>query len=786
MFSFYLFINLSSSLLFALDISLQGAKSDFQNYSTLHIKDKNKFLCQEIKNDFDEVSKIVCAFSKSPSKKFKPLQNDFFNIQTQIKKRTFFIIITPYKKMKLFPVVFNLSKNDDVYKANAKLANHWMIIGYNKKIPFMHKDEPSQMAINFPFFLKKDTFPYVGSLDMKGNPVHIKNVGDVSDYLKIKRYYNDKQYDKCLNLIENVMLEFPSSLFNAELLYYKIRVNAKLKNDDNVIASSKIYLREYSSYENVAEVLALSARSYALNGLNSQADYFFDRLFSEHKDSSFAKWGYIYKGDMLKEDGLLIKAVSFYKKALHDTSSIEIAANAAYELALYNIRNEHKKEANKYVAKIIKAKPDLFASKYKKSLDMIDLFVDAEEYFSAASIAQALVNNINSDDDMHESLLKNVGIWFAKTSQKQEALLALNKYFTKYPDGLYDSEVQVAKDSLFFDDNDANLSTKIDDYNELIATYADDSIGNRAVYEKAKLMSANTMFDDVLEFKDTLLNLDTASYPDTQKIVNEAALGAMEQALQKRKCKRVLTISSEYSISLSDKWDDGIYECAMKGADFLLAKKVTSKNLNSKDIDIRKKWLYRHIKVDFATGNYSEVVKASKELLVLIKDDKNSIYKDIYRVVFDTYQRLEKSEKMIDAIVRVQKVYGKSYKDIERYIAVMSVGSQSKDDNLVLQYGQEVMSIQKASDSYSQSPFVEFTIYQTYINKEDFNKALEVIKSLNTVKLSKNDRARQKYLLGSVYEKLWRGEEAQTAYQEAIDADPTSAWAKLAQGAKSD
>ena len=63
-------------------------------------------------------------------------------------------------------------------------------------------------------------------------------------------------------------------------------------------------------------------------------------------------------------------------------------------------------------------------------------------------------------------------------------------------------------------------------------------------------------------------------------------------------------------------------------------------------------------------------------------------------------------------------------------------------------------------------------------------EALDVIASLNKVELKKGDRARQKYLLGTVYEKLWRGEEAQKAYQEAIDADSTSAWAKLAEGAK--
>ncbi len=116
----------------------------------------------------------------------------------------------------------------------------------------------------------------------------------------------------------------------------------------------------------------------------------------------------------------------------------------------------------------------------------------------------------------------------------------------------------------------------------------------------------------------------------------------------------------------------------------------------------------------------------------------------------------------------------------------MAIGSDRRDDNLVLKYGHEVMKIQKNSDSYAQSPFVEFALYQAYINRENYNKALETIKSLDIVELSKRDRSSQKYLLGSTYEKLWRGDEAQVAYQESIKADASSAWAKLAEGAKED
>ncbi len=769
--------------LFALDISIQGGKEDFKNYSTLHLINKDRFLCQEIKNDFEVVTKIVCAFSKFPSQKIEPLQNDFFKIETQVKDETFFLIITPYKKMKLYPIVFKLYIDDSIYQADVKLAKHWMIIGYDTSIPYIKNDDKSEVAINFPFYLDKDKLPYVGSLDLKGNPVYIKEVGDVSSYLKIKKYYKDKKYEECLNLIDNVMSEYPNSLFNAELLYYKILVNVKLKNNDNVIELSKLFLREYSADDNIAEVLALSARSYYLNGLNSQADYFFDRLFSEHDDSPYAKWGYIYKGEMLEDSGAFSKALVYYKKALNETQDVEIAATAAYKLATYDIQNQKKKEATIYVMKILNAKTKFFFENYKSSLALMQNFADAEDYLTAASIASVLLDNIDMNYDEYESILKNKALWLAKTTHKKDALKALNKYLKKFPDGMYSDEIQVAKDALFFDLNDENLTTKLKVYDDLIKTYNTDTIANRAIYEKAKLMLKNGMYEDLLKFKDEILSLDKEQYADTQKLVDKAALGAMKDALKQHECKNVLDISSEYEITLSDKWDDGIYICAMKGADFSLAKKMADKNLKSKDLDIRKKWLYRYIKIDFATGNYSDVVKASNELISLMEDDKDLKYKDVYRILFDTYQRLENSEKMVEIMSKLQEVYKLDYMDIERYVAMITVGIQRKDNNLVIKYAKEVMDIQNKSNSYAQSPFVEFTLYQAYIDKKDYAKALKVIKSLDKIKLSKSNRARQKYLLGSVYEKLWRDDDAKIAYKDSIDADSESPWAKLAKTA---
>ena len=769
--------------LFALEISMTGAKEDFTAYSTLHLKDDTPFLCQETKDDFHEVTQIVCAFTKKPPKTIKTLQNSFFKIENTIKKKTFFLIITPYKKIKLYPMVFDMTKDKAVYQSDVKIATHWMVIGYNDKLPFIKKEPIVDTSINFPFELEKDNIPYVGGLDIKGNPVHIKRVGDVTDYLKIKKLYKEKKYEKCLDLIEEVMLEYPNSLFNAELIFYKIRVYSKLEDNDNVILMSKAYLKEYSSDENVPEVLALIAYSYHKIGLGTDADYFFDRLFSEHEDSEYAKLGFIYIGEMLESSGGASKAISYYKRALNETANVETAAMAAYRLAKYNIMSASKKEATKYIMKIVQAMPEFFMHDLKVSLDMMYKFGDEEEYFTAAAIAKCITDATNKEHDEHENLMKERAMWLTKTDDKDQALEALNAYIEVYQYGTFEEMIEIAKDELFFETNDGNFTEKLNEYNSLIEDYKNDTIGDRAIYEKAKLLLANEMYNDVLNFEESILTLDEDIYTDTDLIIKDSAVGVMKIALNDSKCQDVLDVSHDYNITLSNDWDDGVYECSMVGANFLLAKEIAQRNLNSKDIKLRKKWLYRYVEVDFETGNYGEVVDAAKELITLIEEEKNSDYKNVYRILFDSYERLGKSDLLIDSMIEIQEIFGRDYKDIERYVEVMSIGNKNKDDNIVTKYGEEVMKIQNASSSYAQSPFVEFTLYQTYINLEELDKALKIIKSLDTVELNNSDRARQKYLLGTVYSKLWRESDATQAYTEAIKADPDSAWAKLAKSA---
>jgi len=778
----YILLALLSLPSFALEISIDSAKDEFVKYSTLHLSDEDLFACQEIKNDFGKITKVVCAFSKKPLKSVKSLQNDFFRVNSFQKRDTFFIVIKPFHKVKLIADIFDLTKDDTVFQANVALSRRWTIVGYKEKMPLLKEEDRADIAINFPFFLDKDKMPYVGSLDIKGNPVYIKRVDDVTEYLRIKKYYKAKNYERCLELIDDTLYEYPNTLFKAELLYYKIRVYDRLKEYESVIEVAKEYLREYSGDENIPEVLSLIAKAYAKVGQASDADYFFDRLFSEHASNLYTQWGYIYKGEMLETSGGTSKAVDYYKKALYETQSVEVAASAAFHLAHIKLLTSPK-EASEYIMKIVKAKPSYFIEESKRSTDMMYQFADEGYYEAAAAIANAMLNEINPTYDEYEGLLKDTALWLAKTKDKKRALAMLNRYLKEFPDGDYIDLIQEAKDRLFFDTADLNTTAKLAAFDKLISEYQNDTIGQKALYEKAKLLLELGEYKRVLEMKRDIEALDDEIFSDVDEIIRKAAVGAMEQSLKKKDCNEVLVISNEYNITLSDRWDDSLFECATRGGDFLLAKSIASKNLKSKNLDERKKWLYRYIKVDFETGNYSDVIEASKDLITLIEDDKNSPYKEVYRYLFDTYERLEQKDKLPEAMSKIEEIFGLSYKDIDRYVSMVTLGEELHDDTMVIKYASKVMELEKNSTTHAQSPYIEFALYGAYMNRNEYNKAYEVVKSLDKIELSKKDRARAKYLEGSVLSKLWRDADAKKAYEAAIQADPNSAWAKLAKSA---
>jgi tetratricopeptide (TPR) repeat protein len=779
----WLSLLLVCSSLFGLELTVNGGKEEGKPFSTIHLKHSEPFLCEAQRNDFDQTSQVVCAFNKRPSQEFSPLSNNFFSISSETRGKNYFIIIKPYAKMELFPVTFDLHKDKQLFDAPAKTATHWAVVGFTETMPLLRREPYSPTSINFPVTFSHDTMPYVGGLDIKGNPIKISRVRDVSDYIAIKRFYKSKHYEKALELIDVTLESYPDSIFRSELLLYQMRCYHQLDNPEGLLEISKSFLRVYSSDENVPEVLAYTANAYSQIGLYTDADYFFDRLFTEHEGTRFANLGKIYKAQQLADAGNSKKALIYYEEALNEAKDVQIAAEAAFKMTEYYIEHGKADLAAQYVSKIIEGHPTYLNEHFLASRELGFAFAGRERFDTAAAIFGVLMTDMNAGHEFYESMLKDRGVWLARTEAKEEAATVLDRYLKQYQYGEFSEEVKKAKDALFFDLPDQNASQKLATYENLQTEYADDPIAEKALYKKAQLLLESERYREVLDMNASLALLDEGIYPDARNLVSDAAKALMQNSLEAKRCMEVINLSETYNIELSENWDEGVYECAYYAGNFAKAKSIAVPYIKSKDVAKRMAWLYRYIRADFATGNYEEVAAAADELITLAQMEKSDAFNEVYRLRFDALQRMGERDGMINAIADIEKVYGLDFKDIERYTQMVTLAKERNESAMVEVYAAKVIALQERTNSYSQSPYIEFTLAQALMDMQKNQKAYETVASLDERSLTDAQRARAKYLEGSLLQKLGRNDDAKAAYEAGVAADAESAWGRLARDA---
>jgi tetratricopeptide (TPR) repeat protein len=766
-----------------LELSLQSGKEEGEKFSILHLRHTLPFSCEATNNEFGETRRVECTFPTPPKQSFSPIDNGLLNVSASSTPKGYTITILPKSKMMVFPEVFNLSKVSQSYQSDVKKAKHWNIVGYKKGLPLLTLTPPSESAINFPIKINKDTPPFVGGLDLKGNPIRIRRVQDVTDYMEMKKAYAAEDYKKVLNSAKNTLQEYPGTVFKNELMLYQIRSYHQLGEYEKLLEVSKRFLREHSGDSNIAEILAYTANAYSKIGQIVDADYFFERLFDEQKDSPYASLGMVFKADQFESSGELKKAKFYYQKGLASTSDIEVASKAAFKLAQIELFEGNTKKSSEYVDKIATVNPSYFSEVYERAMEMSEGFFGRKDPKTAARISEALLNTLDKKSEKHQFLLKTLGLQLAKGEKRNEALKRLNEYLETYKHGEYVEEVRRAKDGLFFNEGDQNATKEIKKYNDLIERYGNDSVGRKALYKKAQLLLKEKKYKEILEIESELYRLDSTEYPETNAIISKSAIELEKVYLKEGKCNEAMKLQKMYKIKLLPEWDEALFNCALKTTQYETAKAIAKKHLKSNSIQERQIWLSRMVKTQFGLGEYKEAIKGGNELITLLEVEKNPPLNDIYRVMFDAAQRLGDGEGMIRHIKSIEGSFENDFKDIERYTQMVSLGLKRKDEALTQTYARKVMALQQRTKTYTQSPYIEFTLAQSYQNLGKEGDALNVLRTLNGRKMSNEKRARQHYLIGAIEQKLGNNRQAREAFDASIKADKDSAWGKLAKDA---
>lgn len=769
--------------LFALELSIQSGKEDGDKFTVLHLRDNTPFTCEATTDEFGEDRRIECRLPASLKQTFSPIDNTHLKISSVSTSNGYIVTIIPKAKMKLVAVPFNLSREPQTYQSNVKKTNHWSVVGYYNTFPLVSTQSPSATAINFPVKLSKETIPFVGGLDLKGNPIKITRVQDVTDYMEMKKAYIAKDYDKVLDLADNTLKNYPKTVFKNELMLYQIRALHEKEEPEKLLEIAKHFLRDYSADPNIAEVLAYTAHAYGKIGQTIDADYFFDRLFDEQSDSVFASLGMVYKAEQLEASGDPKKAASFYQKALASSSDVKIASKAAFRLAQMDLDSANTKKAAQYIDKIASANPEYFDEVRDSAMTMAETFVDRNDPKTATRITESLLNKTDTKSPDHQVLLKNLGLQLAKAGKNTEALKRFNEYLSTYKYGEYVEEVRRAKDGLFFEEGDRNTTGDIKKYNDLIERYGNDSVGQKALYKKAQLLLKEKKYKEVLDMESDLYRLESTEYPDTNGMITKSAIGLEKEYLTSGKCVEAMKLQTMYKIKLLPEWDIQIFDCALKTTQYGTAKKIAQTHLKSKSIPERQAWLSRMVKTEFGLGEYKQAIKGGEELITLLGVEKNPPLNDIYRTMFDAAQRVGDGEGMIRHAKLIEEAFGNDFKDIERYTQMVSLGLNRKDEAMIQTYGRKVVALQERTKTFTQSPYIEFTLAQSYQNLNKDKDALNILKTLNTKKLTNEKRSRQQYLIGAIAQKLGRTAEAKIAFNASIKADKNSAWGKLAKDA---
>lgn len=771
--------------LHGLDLTIQSGKEESEPYSILNLRDDSPFGCRTDRDDFNEITQIVCQIPKPSQRTFSPINNTHFTVQQTKTSSGTAITIKPKTKIALYPVSFDLVKNPQMYVSNTLSSKQWTLIGYRKKIPMLSSEKQNPNALNLPVKIikDKDPYPYVGGLDLKGNPIAMKRVQDVNDYMELKKAYQGKDYAKVLFLAQSTLKNYPDTIFKNELLLYQIRALHHLGESEKLLELSKKFIRQYSGDSGIAEVLAYTGNAYSKIGQNINSDYFYDRLFTEHGSSPFAAQGMFYKAQQLEVMGSFKKAAKFYREALNRTKDVDLASAASFKLAHIEMMAGHPEKAKPHLEKIAQVNPKYFSDVRPDAVKMINTFIEKKDPKTAAKITKSLMDAAPKKSAEHEVLLKNLGLLYAAAGQKEKALDRFNEYINLFPYGEGLDEVRRAKDGLFFEKTELTGSEGIKKYDELIERYGNDSVGQKALYKKAQLLLKEKKYQEILDMENDLYRLNSKEFPEANSMIAQSAIALTKQKLEAQKCSEAMTLHRMYRIKLLPQWDGLTFDCALRMGNFPVAKKIAAAHVKSPTIAERQVWLLRLTKAHFEMGEYKQATRTGKDLVTLLQVQKNPPLNEVYRVLFDTAQRMGNDEGMVQYIKGCESAYGIAFADIERYTQMAALGLKRKDDAMIQNYAQKVTALQGRTKTYTQSPFIEFTLAQSLMNQDKNKEALQILKSLDGRKLTAEKRSRQKYLVGSLEMTMGRIKEAKAAFDASIKANKGSAWGKLAKDA---
>lgn len=722
---------------FAFELFINSGKEANKNITVLHLRNNTDISCKKL---YDENLKQYFHCSvKGKSRLVSNQDLSAFKIDFQNKKNRLDIYIYPKTNVSI------IDSEQELYKSNVVLASSKL---KSKRFTFIFYQYPqgslSPNGLDFDVIFPDLKTPFIEGLDLDQNPVNISDNSDINTYLNIKKYYDNKQYKELLDLCNSSLDKYKNSIFLSEFYLYRIRAMFNMLNintsfSEDIISSSKDYIRAFPSDENYPEILEMMSKTYLKLEQRSDAEYLIDILNNEHPNSYYTKLASLNYADFLLAHSKRDAATMIYNDILFSSNDTSLASKAAIALAKININHNKAKEAKEFVLKVFNANEQYLLEDKERTVTLADDFYKVKMYDISAPIYEFLFKNSNKLDVYYEKILKNLAVSLAENKDFKKADFYLNEYKKIFPNGEYISTIDETIDSLYFEKDEKDSFKLHEYYNFLMAKY-DNDISKKALVAEINLLFKEGEYKKILNLKD---KIEKSANKELLNIYNKSLISLVNIDLENDNCDEVLN----YIIKYNFKDDEAIkrkhkyLECLERKKQSQLALDFATKFENEDLVFYRLKQAL----ILFNFAKYKDIEKVVKSIL----NKRYKITKDEY---FDAYYFLSLSllrqDKYNDAIFALKQLekYKKNLKLVEVYNEFLDYFKRNKLYLSAITYGKKAIDIQNYLGINLYSPQIEFITLDALINKGKIEEAKEILVDLYKLNLSDDEYTNAKYI----------------------------------------
>lgn len=740
--------------LFALNIEIDYGIEHNKRFSILTLKYDSPFPCVESRDINDNITLIECRIDKPPSASFPKQSLEFFDIYTEIKNRKFHLFIkaniSANKKIRLFANAFDLKSEIAIPKERPKDSRVWQIIGFEGEIPFL--SGKNYNGLNFPIHIPNSALPSIAELNIDASPLTFEEGADLGAFLNLQSYYQNKQDAETIAAADNILNNYPNSIFARDALLYKIRAMSRTTQvPDDAINIAKAWIKAYPTDTNVPEVLYIIAKNYAKLRIFNESRYYYNRILEEFEDSKYAQYALVGMAHNLATNGDRRQPPTLYARAYESAKDLDTASFVALNWAQWALKNDDKKGAENLISKVVSANPNYFLAHIDSSTAQLALWAENGLYALSAKAGESMLKKL-TNDNFKEKLMLNVGNWYELASMPSDAYRVYSEFLQLFANE--SDEIPAIKkrsDNLLFLLDEGDMEKQITQYDYIIATYPNSDNAKLAYQKKAQNLLALGRYKEVLELKSHL--------EENSEIVKNAYIAIIENS---KDCAEMISYYNESRVITNNARE--LFECLFNASLFELARGLSSEMLPNASGESKILWLYNEARVNYALNDYNRAASASRDVMGVTKDFAQKL--NAGEMLFFSLVNLGRKNEAISVFNELVKIAPQNRALIPMTKEMLSFALNDGDNIAVEKYAKDLIALQKRHKTYEFSPFAEISYADVLFSDNRFSEMLKVLTNLHNANNAESQKAH--YLRGSAYYELGNNAKAKAEFQQCV------------------